>query len=129
MPKPFGPRYSRVRCNTLLGVDPLGLGANKCLRAGFEIPAEAWSFGLGEGFANSEARDSAGSRLGTFKDCGAGDRIDALVLEMFRNRPIPIVSGVPIGHGRSNRTVPLGIAAQLDTVRRELKFVEPTFTA
>jgi muramoyltetrapeptide carboxypeptidase len=69
----------------------------------------------------------AGLVLGSFEDCGTKDEIDALVLEKFNDWPIPIVSGAPIGHGRSNRTVPLGIAARLDTARGELLFVEPTF--
>jgi muramoyltetrapeptide carboxypeptidase len=69
----------------------------------------------------------AGVVLGSFEDCGSNDEIDALVLEKFKDWPIPIVSGAPIGHGRSNRTVPLGIAARLDTVEAELLFIEPTF--
>jgi len=69
----------------------------------------------------------AGLVLGSFEDCGSGDEIDALVLERFKDWPIPIVSGAPIGHGRNNWTVPLGIAAQLDTAKAELVFVEPSF--
>ncbi len=71
----------------------------------------------------------AGLVLGSFEDCGSGDEIDALVLDRFKDRAIPIVSGAPIGHGRSNWTVPLGIAARLDTAEGKLIFVEPTFEA
>ncbi len=69
----------------------------------------------------------AGLVLGSFEDCGSGDEIDALVLERFKDWPIPIVSGAPIGHGRSNWTVPLGISVRLDTAKGDLVFVEPSF--
>jgi muramoyltetrapeptide carboxypeptidase len=68
----------------------------------------------------------AGLVLGSFEDCGSDEEIDALVLERFQDWSIPIVSGAPIGHGRSNWTVPLGIAARLDTAKGELVFVEPS---
>jgi muramoyltetrapeptide carboxypeptidase len=69
----------------------------------------------------------AGLVLGSFEDCGAVDEIDALVQERFADVSIPIVSGVCVGHGRSNWTVPLGVAVRLDTVAGELRFLEPTF--
>jgi muramoyltetrapeptide carboxypeptidase len=69
----------------------------------------------------------AGLVLGSFEDCGSTDEIDALVLERFADLSIPIVSGAGVGHGRSNWTVPLGLAARLDTAADELRFLEPTF--
>jgi muramoyltetrapeptide carboxypeptidase len=69
----------------------------------------------------------AGLVLGSFEDCGSMDAIDALVLERFADVPIPIVSGAWVGHGRSNWTVPLGVASRLDTAAGELRFLEPTF--
>jgi len=69
----------------------------------------------------------AGVVLGSFEDCGSGDEIDVLVREMFQDRPIPIVAGAPIGHGRMNWTVPLGLSVRLDTAKGVLEFVEPTF--
>jgi muramoyltetrapeptide carboxypeptidase len=65
--------------------------------------------------------------LGSFESCGSMDEIDALVKELFADMPFPIVSGVPVGHGRSNWTLPLGVAARLDTAAGELRFIEPTF--
>ncbi len=69
----------------------------------------------------------AGIVLGSFEDCGSGGEIDALVAELFQDRPIPIVAGAPIGHGRMNWTVPLGLAVRLDTAQGVIEFVEPTF--
>ena len=69
----------------------------------------------------------AGLILGSFDNCGPVDGIEALVMEIFDGWDIPIVSGAPVGHGRSNWTVPLGLEARLDASRRELVFTEQTF--
>ena len=69
----------------------------------------------------------AGLILGSFENCGPIDDIEALVVEIFDSWNIPIVSGAPVGHGRSNRTVPLGLEVRLDASRCELVFAEPTF--
>jgi muramoyltetrapeptide carboxypeptidase len=69
----------------------------------------------------------AGLVLGCFKNCGPQEDIECLIEEIFRGWGIPIVSGVPIGHGLNNWTVPLGITVRLDTSQRQLCFVDPTF--
>jgi muramoyltetrapeptide carboxypeptidase len=69
----------------------------------------------------------AGIMLGSFEDCGSMDEIDALVQERFADMSFPIVSGVCVGHGRCNWTVPLGLTARLDTIAGELRFLQPTF--
>lgn len=69
----------------------------------------------------------AGLVLGSFENCGSMEEIDGLVRELFADMAFPIVSGVPVGHGRSNWTLPLGVAAELDTAAGELHFIEPTF--
>jgi muramoyltetrapeptide carboxypeptidase len=69
----------------------------------------------------------AGLVLGSFEDCGAAEEIDALVLERFSDTSIPVVAGLGVGHGRTNRTVPLGVTVRLDTTAGEIRFLEPTF--
>ena len=69
----------------------------------------------------------AGLVLGCFKNCGPQEDIECLIEEIFRGWDIPIVSGVPIGHGLNNWTVPLGITVRLDTSQCQLCFVDPTF--
>lgn len=69
----------------------------------------------------------AGLVMGSFDACGSEEEIDALVLEKFQDYSIPIVSGAPIGHGRINHTVPLGLTVKLDTSRGRLQFVQATF--
>ncbi len=66
-----------------------------------------------------------GLLLGSFKDCGDPHEVEALVQRLFGNMQIPIVAGVPVGHGDCNLTVPLGIPARLDTEKGELVFLEP----
>jgi muramoyltetrapeptide carboxypeptidase len=65
--------------------------------------------------------------LGTFEDCGPVGEIDALIKEQFHDLDIPILSGAPIGHGKENLTVPLGVKVRLDTHGPELRLVDSVF--
>ncbi|MBL7179379.1 MAG: LD-carboxypeptidase [Pseudomonadota bacterium] len=67
----------------------------------------------------------AGLMLGSFEKCGKLDRIYRIVAEMFSDVDIPVLAGFDIGHGRTNITIPLGIAATLDADRRKLIYHEP----
>jgi muramoyltetrapeptide carboxypeptidase len=67
----------------------------------------------------------AGLVLGSFKDCGALDRIYRIFQEHFQDMPIPILAGFDIGHGKQNMTVPFGIEATLDTEKQLLSFSQP----
>jgi muramoyltetrapeptide carboxypeptidase len=56
----------------------------------------------------------AGLMVGTFIDCGSpGD-----LLDLFRERlaplSVPVLGGLPVGHGSRNVTLPLGLTATLD---------------
>lgn len=63
--------------------------------------------------------------LGSFEACGELDEIFRIVLEIFRDVNIPILSGFEIGHGRINITIPIGLGATLDADRKILTFHEP----
>jgi muramoyltetrapeptide carboxypeptidase len=39
--------------------------------------------------------------------------------------PIPILAGFEVGHGRQNMTIPVGLAATLDTDQQLLSFAQP----
>lgn len=69
----------------------------------------------------------SGLIIGTFENCGSADEIDALVMERFQDVDIPIMSGMPVGHGKDNMTVPLGAKIRLDTQGPEITFLEPVF--
>ena len=60
-------------------------------------------------------QDLAGLVAGQFEDCGDASAISDL-LEDATSRPgIPVVAGLPLGHGRTNLPLPLGLKASLDT--------------
>jgi muramoyltetrapeptide carboxypeptidase len=69
----------------------------------------------------------SGLIVGTFENCGIADEIDALVMERFQDFDIPVVSGMPVGHGKDNMTVPLGVKIRLDTQGPEITFLGPVF--
>ncbi|HPG24497.1 MAG: LD-carboxypeptidase [Spirochaetaceae bacterium] len=70
----------------------------------------------------------AGVALGDFTDCDDErhpDRgLDRLFDEVFCGLGIPVVAGLPFGHGPSNRPWPFGGRAALDGARGELETLE-----
>ena len=67
--------------------------------------------------------DVAGIVLGSWTDCGDG-AVDTVV-ERLAGLGVPLLSGLPFGHGRPQLTVPLGVEAELDTAAGTLSFLEP----
>lgn len=57
----------------------------------------------------------AGLIIGRFIDCGDISDIHHLAMDMVSELNIPVVSGLPVGHGTQNVTLPLGLQATLDT--------------
>jgi muramoyltetrapeptide carboxypeptidase len=66
----------------------------------------------------------AGLIAGDFKDCGEPEKIRSLLSEATHGINIPVVDGLPVGHGTRNRTIPMGISAELDTRKMRLTFLE-----
>lgn len=66
----------------------------------------------------------AGLIAGRFIDCGDISDINHLITDTVSNFSFPVVSGLPVGHGTENVTLPLGIQADLDTDHMTLSFVE-----
>lgn len=52
---------------------------------------------------------------GDFQDCGGKEAIDRVFVDRIGSLGIPVVTGLPIGHGALNLTVPIGVSALLDT--------------
>ncbi len=74
----------------------------------------------------------AGIALGTFSDC-EDERypewtVDRLFEEVFGGLGIPVVSGLPFGHGAENRPWPFAGRAALDGARGELEVLESAVT-
>jgi muramoyltetrapeptide carboxypeptidase len=66
---------------------------------------------------------AAGIVLGSWTGCGP-DAV-AVVAERLRPLGVPMVSGLPFGHGTPQLTLPLGVAARLDADAGTLVLSEP----
>jgi muramoyltetrapeptide carboxypeptidase len=64
----------------------------------------------------------AGLALGRFEDCGPPGDVDGLVLDRLERRDVPVLAGLPAGHGAANHPFPLGLSATLETGPRRLRF-------
>ena len=67
----------------------------------------------------------SGLIIGGFQDCGDISAIDKLVMDTLSDFKIPVISGLPAGHGPGNITLPIGLQAILDTDRMSLSLTEP----
>ncbi len=67
----------------------------------------------------------AGIALGSFSQCDDGDTHgDEVAAELAASLGIPVVSGLSIGHGEVNLSVPLGARVRLDADAKTLSFLE-----
>jgi len=65
---------------------------------------------------------------GGFEDCGDISSINQLLLETVSDLNIPLASGLPVGHGLENVSLPIGLQARLDTEEMTLSIMEPCVT-
>lgn len=64
----------------------------------------------------------AGIALGAWVACGDADDVGAVLEERLARLGVPIVGGLPFGHGRAQASIPLGLVAELDTATATLSF-------
>jgi muramoyltetrapeptide carboxypeptidase len=57
----------------------------------------------------------AGLLIGDFIGCGDPYAVQDLLMEHVGPLEIPVMAGFPVGHGRVNRLVPMGLEATVDT--------------
>jgi muramoyltetrapeptide carboxypeptidase len=62
--------------------------------------------------------------IGEIEDCGEKEIINSLLEERLGGLNIPVVAGLPVGHGAENISLPLGLPALLDTERMLLEVEE-----
>ena len=62
--------------------------------------------------------------IAQIEDCGEMEIIDSMLQERLGKLNIPVVSGLPVGHGSENISLPLGLPASLDTERMLLTIEE-----
>jgi muramoyltetrapeptide carboxypeptidase len=58
----------------------------------------------------------AGILIGNFEDCGDISEVEDLFKENFSGAGFPVISGLPVGHGSENFTMPMGVRVEMDTV-------------
>lgn len=78
--------------------------------------------------------DAAGIVLGSFTRCDPpaeypARTVDVVFRDVLRPLGIPILSGLAIGHDRTNLTLPLGLPARVDADRGEIFFESPALLA
>ena len=62
--------------------------------------------------------------IGQIVDCGEKEIINSMLNERLCGLNIPVVTGLPVGHGNENISLPLGLPAGLDTERMVLEIEE-----
>jgi muramoyltetrapeptide carboxypeptidase len=62
--------------------------------------------------------------IGQIEDCGEMEIINSMLKERLGRLTIPVVTGLPVGHGNENISLPLGLPAVLDTERMLLTIEE-----
>jgi muramoyltetrapeptide carboxypeptidase len=73
---------------------------------------------------NGHLRDISGLIIGQINDCGKKDIIESMLEERLCGLNIPVITGLPVGHGDENVSLPLGLPALLDTESMVLKIEE-----
>ena len=66
----------------------------------------------------------AGIVIGQMVDCGNKEEVNSLLKERLGGLLIPVATGLPVGHGGENISLPLGLPALLDTERMVLEIEE-----
>jgi muramoyltetrapeptide carboxypeptidase len=67
----------------------------------------------------------AGLIAGGFEECGDQPSVDQLLADRISDLDVPVLSGLPIGHGLENIALPIGAQAVLDTEKMTLSTTEP----
>jgi muramoyltetrapeptide carboxypeptidase len=62
---------------------------------------------------------------GAFLECGDPAEIDAVLADRLGDLGVPVLTGANIGHGGHFQAYPIGIAAELDADRAELRLLDP----
>jgi muramoyltetrapeptide carboxypeptidase len=66
----------------------------------------------------------SGLLAGEFEDCGEISSVNDLLMDVLSDVDIPVVSGIPFGHGEVNISLPIGLQAVLDTETLTLSLPE-----
>jgi muramoyltetrapeptide carboxypeptidase len=78
---------------------------------------------------SGQLKGLVGLIAGTFEGCGDISSINQVLVDTVSDLQIPVVSGLPVGHGLENISLPLGVQASLDTEAMILAITESCVTA
>lgn len=70
--------------------------------------------------------NATGIALGSWTDCGPGEEVEAVMRDRLGQLGVPIIWELGFGHCANQRTIPLGMAAEIDTDARRLTLLQPT---
>jgi muramoyltetrapeptide carboxypeptidase len=66
-----------------------------------------------------------GTALGSWDRCGPPDQVRSVLADRLTPLGVPILDGLPVGHGTANHALPLGALAQLDATAGTLTLMQP----
>jgi muramoyltetrapeptide carboxypeptidase len=69
--------------------------------------------------------DARGVVLGSWVRCGTPEQVWGVLADRLTSLGVPVLWGLPIGHGTANHAVPLGVRARLDTGAGTLTLIQP----
>jgi muramoyltetrapeptide carboxypeptidase len=78
---------------------------------------------------SGQLKGLVGLIAGTFEGCGDISSINGVLRETVSDLQIPLVSGLPVGHGLENISLPIGVQASLDTEAMILSITESCVTS
>lgn len=78
---------------------------------------------------SGQLRGLVGLIAGSFEGCGEISSINRVLVDTVSHLQIPVVSGLPVGHGLENISLPIGVQASLDTEAMTLSIIEPCVTS
>ncbi len=67
----------------------------------------------------------AGLAFGSFEACGPPGELARIITEHVAGCRFPVLTGLDVGHGARNLTIPIGLEATLDADRRRLTYHGP----
>jgi muramoyltetrapeptide carboxypeptidase len=70
----------------------------------------------------------SGFIAGVFEECSDMSAIEDLLADILSGLNVPLATGLPVGHGLKNMTVPIGLPAILNTDSRTLSIMEAAVT-
>ncbi len=62
--------------------------------------------------------------LGEFRECGEDEAIADLMKERLAGLGIPVIKGLPVGHGANNLALPIGVNVEIDSSSMALSFIQ-----